>query len=143
MQVLREFKEFAVRGSVIDLAVGIIIGAAFSKLVGSLVEDVLMPPIGLMVGSVDFSQLAWELKEASGDAEAVAIRYGQFVNTVLDFLIVAFAVFLLVRQINRMKRQEAPPPETTKNCPYCVSLIDVKATRCPSCTSEISVEPAA
>jgi large conductance mechanosensitive channel len=142
MGVLKEFKEFAVKGNVIDLAVGIIIGAAFGKIVNSFVADVIMPPIGLLVGNVDFSQLMIVLREQTGEAEAVAIRYGQFINTLLDFLIVAFAVFLVIRQINRMKREEAPTPPTTKNCPHCISVIDVKATRCPHCTAEIPVSEA-
>ena len=112
MGVLKEFKEFAVKGNVIDLAVGIIIGAAFGKIVNSLVADVIMPPIGLLVGNVDFSQLMIVLREQTGEADAVAIRYGQFINTLLDFLIVAFAVFLVIRHINRMKREEAPTPPT-------------------------------
>ena len=137
MKILREFKEFAVRGNVIDLAVGLIIGAAFNKIVGSQVEDIVMPTIGLLVGNVDFSELDWELKAPAAGAEAVAIRYGQFINTILDFVIVALAVFLVIRQINRMKRQETPPPANTRNCPYCISVIDLQATRCPNCTSEI------
>ena len=143
MKILTEFKEFAVRGNVVDLAVGIIIGAAFNKIVSSLVNDIIMPPIGLLVGNVNFSDLAWVLKEKTAEAEAVTINYGLFINTVIDFVIVAFAVFLVIRQINRMKRQETPPPSTTQNRPYCVSLIDKKATRCPNCTSEIPAEQAA
>ncbi len=143
MKIFNEFKEFAVRGNVIDLAVGIIIGVAFNKIVSSLVKDIIMPPIGLLIGNVDFSELAWVLKEKTADAEAVSISYGLFINTIIDFVIVAFAVFLVIRQINRMKRQEAPPPSTTKNCPFCISVIDKKATRCPNCTSEISGEAAA
>lgn len=142
MKIFNEFKEFAVRGNVIDLAVGIIIGAAFNKIVSSLVKDIIMPPIGLLVGNMDFSDLAWVLKQKTAEAEAVTINYGLFINTLIDFVIVAFAVFLVIRQINRMKRQEAPPPSTTKNCPYCVSVIDKKATRCPNCTSEIPDEAA-
>lgn len=140
MKMWSEFKEFAIRGNVIDLAVGIIIGAAFNKIVSSLVNDIIMPPIGLLVGNVDFSDLTWVLKDKTAEAEAVTINYGMFINTVLDFVIVAFAVFLLIRQINRINRQEAPPPSKTKNCPYCILVIDKKATRCPHCTSEVPAE---
>ena len=146
MRLLKEFKEFAVRGSVIDLAVGLIIGGAFGAIVNSLVKDVLMPPIGYLVGQVDFSQLAWVLRHATpaspdgltpATAEVV-IRYGAFLNTVISFLIVSFAVFLLVKQVNQLKRLEKPAPATTKKCPYCISVIDVKASRCPHCTSEVA-----
>lgn len=140
MGMLKEFREFAVRGNVVDMAVGIIIGAAFGKIVSSLVNDIIMPPIGMLLGNVDFSQLSVVLREKTADAEAVTINYGIFINTVLDFIIVAFAIFLVIRQMNRMKRQEAPQPATTKNCPYCMSVIDIKATRCPNCTSELTTE---
>jgi large conductance mechanosensitive channel len=140
--MLKEFKEFVARGNVIDLAVGIIIGAAFGKIVTSFVTDVLMPPIGLLLGKVDFSNLFVIL---SGDkykslAEAKAagvptIAYGLFINTVIDFLIVAFVIFLMVRQINRWKRPAAAP--SVKDCQYCLSSIPEKATRCPNCTSEL------
>jgi large conductance mechanosensitive channel len=149
--MLKEFKEFAMRGNVVDMAVGIIIGAAFGTIVTSLVADVLMPPIGLLLGNIDFANLFIVLKEgtkASGPyvslaaakaAGAVTINYGLFINTVISFLIVAFAVFLLIRSINRLKRQgEAPPAvPTTKECPYCISTIPIKATRCSHCTSEL------
>ncbi len=145
----KEFKEFVLRGNVVDMAVGIIIGAAFGKIVTSFVNDILMPPIGLLLGGVDFSNLFITLSgghyatlaEAQA-AGAVTINYGLFINTVLDFLIVAAVIFLFIRQINRMKRkEEAPPPEpTTKECPYCLSTIPLKATRCPYCTSELEVE---
>lgn len=144
--MLREFKEFALRGSVFDMAVGIIIGAAFGSVVTSFVNDILMPPIGLLLGRVDFANLFINLSgtpyntlaEAQA-AGAATINYGMFINTVLNFVIVAFVVFLLIRQINRMKReQEAPPEEpTTKECPYCLSSIPIKAVRCPHCTSEL------
>ena len=137
MGIIKEFKDFAVRGNVVDMAVGIIIGAAFGKIVTSLVNDVVMPPIGMLLGNVDFSDLSLVLREATGDAEAVTVNYGAFINNVLDFVIVAFVIFLLIRQINRLKRDEAKQPDTTKNCPYCQSVIDVKATRCPQCTSEL------
>jgi len=149
--MLKEFKEFAVRGNVVDMAVGIIIGAAFGTIVNSLVADILMPPVGMLLGNIDFTNLFIVLKEgskaagpyaslaAAKAAGAVTINYGFFINTIISFLIVAFAVFLLVRNINRLKRQEeAPPPvPTTKECPFCVSAIPIKATRCPHCTSEL------
>jgi len=148
--MLKEFKEFAVRGNVVDMAVGIIIGAAFGTIVKSLVSDIIMPPIGLLLGNVDFSNFFAVLKEGAvagpyaslvdaQKAGAVTINYGVFVNTIISFLIVAFAVFLLIRQINRLKREaEAPPAEpTSKDCPYCLSSIPIKATRCPHCTSDL------
>jgi large conductance mechanosensitive channel len=148
--MLKEFKEFAMKGSVVDMAVGIIIGAAFGTIVKSLVADVIMPPIGLALGNVDFTNLFVVLKEGATagpyasladakEAGAVTVNYGAFINTVISFLIVAFAVFLLIRNINRMKREEeAPPPEpTTKECPHCLSEIPIKATKCAHCTSEI------
>ena len=149
--MLKEFKEFAMRGSVVDLAVGFIIGAAFSTIVKSLVSDVIMPPIGLLLGNVDFENLFAVLKEGAtvgpyaslADAQtagAVTINYGVFINTIISFIIVAFAVFLIIRYLNRLKRkQEAPPVEpTTKDCPYCYSSIAIKASRCPNCTSKIN-----
>jgi large conductance mechanosensitive channel len=148
--MLKDFKEFALRGNVVDMAVGIIIGAAFGTIVNSLVSDILMPPIGILLGDVDFSSFFIVLKEgkmpgpypspaAAKAAGAVTINYGIFVNTIISFLIVAFAVFLLVRNINRLKRQEEPQPAvaTTRECPYCLSVIPVKATRCAHCTSEL------
>jgi large conductance mechanosensitive channel len=148
--MLKEFKEFAVRGNVVDMAVGIIIGAAFGTIVNSLVQDVIMPPIGLLLGNIDFSNFFAVLKEgkvpapyasvaAAKAAGAVTMNYGVFINTIISFLIVVFAVFLLVRTINKMRRQEeAPPPvPTTKECTYCFSKIPIQATRCPNCTSEL------
>ncbi len=149
--MLKEFKEFAMKGNVVDMAVGIIIGAAFGTIVTSLVADVIMPPIGLLLGNVDFSNVFILLKEgakapgpyaslaAAKAAGAVTMNIGVFINTILSFVIVAFAVFLLVRSINRLKRQEeaAPAAPTTKECPYCVSIVPIKATRCPHCTSEL------
>ncbi|MBA4392868.1 MAG: large conductance mechanosensitive channel protein MscL [Desulfobacca sp.] len=141
----KEFKEFALRGNVLDMAVGIIIGAAFGKIVSSFVNDVLMPPIGLLLGQADFSNLFITLSgqsfatlEEAKKAGAVTIKYGLFFNTIIDFILVALAVFLMIRQINRMKRQPEPAPAvpTTKECPYCFSVIPIKATRCPNCTSE-------
>jgi len=139
MGMLKEFKEFAMRGNVVDMAVGIIIGAAFGKIVSSFVSDVVMPPIGLLLGKVDFSNLAITLKAKTATAEAVTLKYGVFINTVLDFVIVAFVIFLMIKQINRFKREEkAPAAEpTTKECPKCFSVIPIKATRCPNCTSDL------
>jgi large conductance mechanosensitive channel len=146
----KEFKEFAMRGNVVDMAVGIIIGAAFGTIVKSLVSDIIMPPIGLLLGNVDFSNLFVVLKQGATagpygsllDAQAagaVSINYGAFINTVISFLIVAFAVFLVIRGINKMKRQKPEPAAepTTKTCPFCQSSIPIKATRCPYCTSEL------
>ena len=140
--MFKEFKEFAVKGNVIDMAVGIIIGVAFGKIISSFVNDILMPPIGLLMGKVDFSSLFINLSGKSFDslasakaAGAATINYGLFVNSVIDFIIVAFAIFLVIRQINRLKRK---PEAATKECPYCFSKIPVKALRCPHCTSEIN-----
>ncbi|HOK41396.1 MAG TPA: large-conductance mechanosensitive channel protein MscL [bacterium] len=138
--MLKEFKEFAMRGNVVDMAVGIIIGAAFGKIVSSLVKDIIMPPIGLLLGGVDFSNLSITLKEKTATAEAVSINYGLFINTVIDFLIIAFALFIMIKQLNRFKKKEVPAPSaepTTKECPKCFSVISIKATRCPHCTSEL------
>jgi large conductance mechanosensitive channel len=145
--VLKEFKEFASRGSVLDLAVGVILGAAFGKIVTSLVNDLLMPPLGLLLGSVDFSDLFVALNgvtyaslAAAKEAGAPTINYGLFVNTIIEFLIVAFAIFMLVRQINKLKTPApAPPAPEAKDCPFCVSRIPIKATRCPQCTSQLAV----
>ena len=145
--MLKEFKEFAMRGNVLDMAVGIIIGAAFGTIVTSLVNDVIMPPIGLLVGNVDFSNIFAVLKEGKAvgpyasvasakAAGAVTLNVGVFINTVINFLIVAFAIFLLIRSINRFKRKEEAAP-TTKDCPYCLTSIPIKATRCAHCTSEL------
>jgi large conductance mechanosensitive channel len=142
--MLKEFKEFAMRGNVVDMAVGIIIGAAFGKIVSSMVKDVIMPPIGRLMGNVDFSDLFINLssgtykslKEAQ-DAGAATVNYGVFINTVLDFVIVAFAIFMLVRTMNKLKRKEEPAPATTKECPECLSAIPLKAKRCAHCTSPV------
>jgi large conductance mechanosensitive channel len=150
--MLKEFREFAMRGNVVDMAVGIIIGAAFGSIVKSLVEDVIMPPIGLALGGVDFANFFFVLKAGTtagpyaslADAKtagAVTINYGMFVNAVISFLIVAFAVFLLIKGMNSMRRKEAPAPAaapSTKDCPYCASAIAIKATRCPMCTSQLA-----
>jgi large conductance mechanosensitive channel len=151
MSMIKEFKEFAVKGNVVDMAVGIIIGGAFGTIVKSLVADVIMPPIGILLGGVDFSELFLVIKNgttegpyatlaAAQSAGAVTINYGLFVNAVVSFLIVAFAVFLLIRAINRLKREEVAPPAepTTRDCPHCFSAISLKATRCPNCTSEVT-----
>jgi len=148
--MLKEFKEFAMRGNVVDMAVGIIIGAAFGTIVKSIVDDVIMPPIGLLLGNVDFSNLFITLKQGAAagpyatlelakKAGAVTLNYGAFLNTVISFLIVAFSVFLLVKGMNKLKRQqEAPPAEpTTKECPHCLSTIPIKATKCAHCTSNL------
>jgi large conductance mechanosensitive channel len=148
--MLKEFKEFAMRGNVVDMAVGIIIGAAFGTIVNSLVQDVIMPPIGLLLGNIDFSNLFLVLKDGkvagpyatvavAKAAGAVSINIGIFINTVISSVLVALAVFLLVKTINKLKRQgEAPPAvPTTKECAYCLSTIPIKATRCPNCTSEL------
>jgi large conductance mechanosensitive channel len=148
--MLKEFKEFAMRGNVVDMAVGIIIGAAFGTIVKSLVADIIMPPIGLLLGDVDFSNLFAVLKEGATagpyaalvDAQkagAVTINYGLFINTIISFIIVAFAIFLLIRALNKLKREEEAPAEepTTKDCPHCLSTIPIKATRCAFCTSEV------
>jgi large conductance mechanosensitive channel len=151
MIMFKEFKEFAVKGNVVDMAVGIIVGAAFGTIVKSLVDDIIMPPVGLLLGNVDFSDLFITLKQgattgpfatlaAAKGAGAVTWSYGAFLNTIVSFLIVALAVFFLVKGINRLKRQEAAPPPAapaTKECPYCLSAIPIKATRCAYCTSNV------
>jgi large conductance mechanosensitive channel len=143
--MFKEFKEFAVKGNVLDMAVGIIIGAAFGKIVTSFVEDVIMPPIGLLMGRIDFANLylnlsgqQWESLEAAKQAGAPIIRYGIFLNQVISFVIVAFAVFLMVKAVNRLRRQEEVAEEATaKACPYCQTDIPVAASRCPHCTSQL------
>lgn len=144
--MFKEFKEFAMRGNVLDMAIGIIIGAAFGKIITSLVSDVIMPPIGLLLGKLDFSNLYINLSGqpyaslvAAKATGASTINYGLFINTVIDFIIVAFVIFLLIRQVNKFKRQPevAAAVPTTKECPYCLSVIPVKAVRCPHCTSEL------
>ncbi len=152
MKFLKEFREFAVKGNVVDMAVGIIIGAAFTAIVQSLVKDIFTPLIGMMTGGVNFTDLFWVLKAGSpgGDyqtlaeaqaAGAVTLNIGLFLNAVLSFLIVAFATFLLIRNINRLKNLHHEPetvaPPTVKSCPYCISKIPLPATRCPACTSEL------
>ena len=152
MGFVKEFREFAVKGNVVDMAVGIIIGGAFGTVVKSFVDDVMMPPIGMLVGDVDFQDMMVVMKEgatpgpyetlaAAKEAGAVTLNLGMFINAAVSFAIVAFAVFLLVKGINRIKRQEAAaptPPPSTKECPFCASAIPLKATRCPHCTSEVA-----
>ncbi len=148
--MLKEFRDFAMRGNVVDMAVGIIIGAAFGSIVSSLVADIIMPPIGLVLGNVDFANLFLTLKEgelagpyaALAEAQAagaITINYGLFINTIISFLIIAFAVFLLIRGVNRIQEEEPAPPEepTTKDCPFCFSKIAISASRCPNCTSQL------
>lgn len=142
--MLKEFKEFVMRGNVLDLAVAVIIGGAFGKIVTSLVNDILMPPIGVLLGKVDFSNLfinlsgqAYASLAEAKAAGAATINYGVFLNTVIDFVIVAFVIFLLIKQVNRLKREAPPAAPTTKECPYCLSTIPLKATRCAHCTSEL------
>ena len=151
--MFKEFKEFAMRGNVIDLAVGIVIGTAFGTIVKSLVSDIIMPPIGFLLGKVDFTNLFIVLKagvkaatpytsltEAQA-AGAVTINYGMFINTIINFIIIAFAIFMVIRSMNKFKKPEAIPAEpTTKDCPYCLISVPIKATRCPHCTSELVVK---
>jgi large conductance mechanosensitive channel len=142
--MFKEFKEFAMKGNVLDMAVGIIIGAAFGRIITSLVGDIIMPPIGLILGHVDFSNLfvnisgtSYPTLAAAKAANAATVNYGTFLNTVIDFLIVAFVIFMLVRQVNRWNKPAPAPAPTTKDCPFCCSSIPLKATRCPNCTSEV------
>jgi large conductance mechanosensitive channel len=144
--MLKEFREFISRGNVIDLAVGVIIGAAFGKIVTTLVESVIMPPIGLVLGRIDFSSLFLVLDSSKGIPASLAdaktkgipvIAYGQFINDIVGFVIVALAVFILVKQVNRLKRPVPVAASTTKDCPYCVMAVPIKATRCAHCTSEL------
>lgn len=142
--MLKEFKEFAMRGNLMDMAMGIIIGAAFGKIVTSLVNDIIMPPIGLILGKVDFTNLFYNLSDtpyaslaAAQEAGAPVIAWGMFINTLIDFLIIAFVLILIIRQINKMKRTEEEEAKT-KDCPYCKSEIAIDATRCAHCTSEVS-----
>ena len=149
--MFKEFKEFIRRGNVMDLAVGFIMGAAFGKIVTSVINDILMPPIGLLLGKVDFASLyinlsgkTFETLKQAKDAGAATLNYGLFLNTVFEFLIIAIAIFVVVKQINRLKSQPAPAPAvpTTKECPFCVTAIPIKAVRCPACTSNLTKLPA-
>ena len=142
--MLKDFKEFAMRGNVLDMAIGVIIGGAFGKIITSVVNDLLMPPIGLALGKVDFTNLFIDLSganhptlAAAKQAGAATINYGVFVNTVLDFLIVAFVIFLLVHQVNRWKTPAPPAPASTRDCPYCLTPVPLQASRCGHCTSEL------
>jgi large conductance mechanosensitive channel len=143
--MFKEFKEFIMRGNVLDLAIGIVIGAAFGKIVTSFVNDILMPPIGLVLGRVNFNSLFWSLNgqsyqslEAAKAAGAPTINYGIFIQNIIDFLIVAFVIFLIVKQVNRLRQKREPTP-TTRECPFCTSVISKNAKRCPFCTSEVPV----
>jgi len=146
--MLDEFKKFIMRGNVLDLAVGIIIGSAFGSIVNSFVNDIIMPPIGLLLGGIDFSNLMWVIKAgnlpppyatpaAAAEAEAVTINYGLFINSVISFLVIALAVFLLVKAVNRMYVQKAEAEPVVKECPFCIKEIPINATRCPYCTSDL------
>lgn len=144
MGMIKEFKEFAMKGNVLDMAIGIILGLAFGKIVTSLVNDIIMPPVGMLLGGVDFTNLFISLSGTSyatlAEAQAAGaptINYGLFINTIIDFLIVAFVIFLMVRQVNKMKRKEEAAPPNTKECPYCKEAIPLAATRCSHCTSEL------
>jgi large conductance mechanosensitive channel len=142
--MLKEFKEFAMKGNVLDMAVGVVVGAAFGKITSSFVSDVLMPPLSLLLGRVNFSNLFVTLSggtfatlEEAKKAGAVTLNYGLFLSTVIDFTFIAFAVFLLVKQVNRMRAPAPAAPVTTKDCPFCASAIPLKASRCPMCTSDL------
>jgi large conductance mechanosensitive channel len=142
--MLKEFKEFAMRGNVLDMAVGVVIGAAFGRIIASLVDDIIMPPIGLALGNVDFANLFINLSgrdypsvAAAKAAGAATINYGIFFNTILNFLIIAFVIFLVIRQVNAMQKPKEAPAVMTKECPLCLSVIPVKATRCAHCTAEL------
>ena len=144
--MFKEFKEFALKGNMLDLAIGIILGSAFGKIITSLVSDILMPPLGLLLGKVDFSNLFIDLSgkgfKSVADAKAAGaatMNYGLFINVIIDFIIVAFVIFMLIKQVNKLNRKkaEAPAVQTTKECPYCFSTINIKATKCPNCASEI------
>jgi len=145
MKIFKEFREFAVKGNVIDLAVGVIIGAAFNGIVNSLVNDIINPLLGLLIGRIDFSGLFISLSTkhyaSIADAKAAGVatmNYGLFLNNVINFLIVAFVIFLIVKEINKLKRQTPPPESNTKLCPFCQTNINLKATRCPACTSQLA-----
>ena len=142
--MLKEFKEFALKGNMLDLAVAVIIGGAFGKIITSLVNDIIMPPIGLLLGGINFKDLYWNLSgkayeslEAAQKAGAPTINYGMFLNTIIDFLIVALVLFLVIRAFNKLKKPAPAAAPTTKTCPFCQTEIPLKATRCPHCTSEI------
>jgi large conductance mechanosensitive channel len=147
--MLEEFKKFVMRGNVLDMAVGIVIGAAFGSIITSFVKDVIMPPIGLLLGGIDFSNLFILLKQGTApgpyltltqaqEAGAVTLNYGLFINTIISFLIIALAIFLVIRNVNSWKKKEEAPPPSTKECPHCFTMIPIKAKRCPNCTSELA-----
>jgi large conductance mechanosensitive channel len=147
--MIKEFKEFIMRGNVLDMAIGIIIGAAFGTIIKSLVDDIIMPPIGMLLGNIDFSNFfvilkagkiagPYETLAAAKTAGAVTINYGFFINTVISFLIVAFAVFVLIKNVNKLQKEPPAPVANMKECPFCLSVIPLGATRCPNCTSELS-----
>jgi len=145
MAMMQEFKEFAVKGNVVDLAVGVIIGGAFGKIVTSFVSDVVMPPLGMLMGKVNFTDLFIDLSgkgfttlKAAKDAGAPVISYGLFINTIIDFTIIAFVIFMVIKQINRFKKEPAPAPPNTKDCPFCCAAIPIPAKRCQQCTSELA-----
>ena len=147
--MFKEFKEFIMHGNVMDLAIGIIIGAAFGKIVTSFVSDILMPPIGLLLGNVDFNNLfinlsggRYDTLKAAKDAGAATINYGVFIATVIDFLVVSLVIFIVIKQINRLRRKPEEAAPESHSCPYCLSVIPIKATRCPHCTSELKTAPA-
>jgi len=146
--MLKEFRDFAMRGSVVDLAVGVIIGASFGAIINSLVKDILMPPLGLLLGKVDFANMYWVLKAGipaepyatladAQTAGALTMNYGLFVNALVSFIIVAFAIFFLIRTVNRLQKPAPAADPTTKECPYCNTTISIKAKRCPNCTSQL------
>jgi len=140
MAILQEFKEFAAKGNAVDLAVGIIIGAGFNAIVSALVDNVIMPPLGLLTGGIDFSKQELVLRSATESSEAVTIGYGVLVNALIEFIIIAFAVFLIVRYINKLKRKEEPKEEKPKRtCPYCQEPVAEKASRCPHCTEQLTI----
>jgi large conductance mechanosensitive channel len=139
--MLKEFKEFAMRGNVIDLAVGVIVGGAFGKVVTSLVNDILMPPLGLLIGNVDFKDLALTLKSVGADGKPVLLKVGMFINACLDFVIVSFCIFLVIHGLNKLKREQAvpPPAPSEKVCPQCCMIVPIQARRCGHCTGELSL----
>jgi len=139
MGMVKEFREFAVKGNVVDMAIGIIIGAAFGRIVTSLVNDIVMPPIGVLLSGVDFDRIVWTLKEAVGETPAVTVNIGVFINAVLNFLIVAACIFIVIKQLNRLKKAPPPADPTTRDCPQCLMAIPMKATRCGHCTSEVAL----
>lgn len=138
MGIIQEFKEFALKGNVIDLAVGVVIGAAFNKITDSLVKDVITPPIGYLVNGIKFDELKVSLGKGLGTDEIVTINYGLFIQASISFLITAFVIFMIVKQINRLRRKPEAQPDTTKKCTFCKEVIDIEASRCPRCTSELA-----